>query len=57
MAAEPDALPNVAVIEVVPAVTETAKPLEPAALLTAATPVADEFQATAVVRFCIVLSE
>jgi hypothetical protein len=57
MAAEPDALSDVAVIVVVPAVTETAKPLESAALLMAATPAADEPQATAVVRFCIVLSE
>ncbi len=54
---DPDMLPNVAVIVVVPAAPETAKPLEPAALLMAATPAADVLQATAVVRFCVVLSE
>jgi hypothetical protein len=54
---DPDMPPLVAVIVVVPAVTEVASPCEPAALLMAATPAADELQATAVVRFCIVLSE
>ncbi len=54
---DPDMLPNVAVIVVVPAVTEVASPCEPAALLTTATPAADELQATAVVKFCVVLSE
>ena len=38
--------PDVAVIVVVPAATAVAKPLEPAALLTVATPVFDEFQVT-----------
>jgi hypothetical protein len=56
-AVDPDMLPNAAVIVVVPAVTEVASPCEPAALLMAATPTTDELQATAVVRFCIVLSE
>jgi hypothetical protein len=55
--ADPDMLPDVAVIVVEPAATDVAKPLEPAALLMAATPAADEFQVTAVVRFCVVLSE
>ncbi len=54
---DPDMLPNVAVIAVVPAVTEVASPCEPAALLMAATPAADELQATEFVSFCIVLSE
>jgi hypothetical protein len=54
---EPEILPDVAVIVVDPAVADVAKPLEPAALLMAATPEADEPQVTAVVRFCVVLSE
>jgi len=54
---DPDLLPDVAVIVVEPAVTDVAKPLEPAALLMVATPPADETQVTAVVRFCVVLSE
>ena len=54
---DPDMLPDVAVIVVEPAATDVANPLEPAALLMAATPAADEFQVTAVVRFCVVLSE
>ncbi len=54
---DPDTLLLVAVIVVVPSVTEVASPCEPAALLTAATPAADELHTTAVVRFCIVLSE
>ena len=54
---DPDMLPLVAVIVVVPVVTEVANPCEPAALLMAATPVSDEFQATELVRFCVVLSE
>ena len=52
-----ETLPDVAVIVVEPAATDVAKPLEPAALLIAATPEADEFQVTAVVRSCVVLSE
>ncbi len=54
---DPDMPPLVAVIVVVPAVMEVARPCEPAALLTAATPAADELQATEFVRFCVVLSE
>ena len=49
--------PDAAVIVVEPAATEVANPLEPAALLMVATPAADELQVTAVVRFCVVLSE
>ena len=56
-AAVPDMLPDVAVIVVKPAATDVAKPLEPAALLMVATPAVDEFQVTAVVRSCVVLSE
>jgi hypothetical protein len=52
-----DILPDVAVIVVEPAATDVAKPLEPPALLMAATPAVDEFQVTAVVRSCVVLSE
>jgi hypothetical protein len=37
--------------------TAVANPLEPAALLTVATPVLDELQVTAVVKSCVVLSE
>jgi hypothetical protein len=54
---DPDMLPDVAVIVVEPAATDVAKPLEPAALLIAATIAADEFQVTDVVRSCVVLSE
>ena len=54
---DPDIPPDVALIVVDPAAAEVARPLEPAALLMAATPVADEFQVTAVVRSCVVLSE
>ena len=54
---DPDIVPDVAVIVVEPTAAEVASPLEPAALLMAATPVADEFQVTAVVRSCVVLSE
>jgi hypothetical protein len=53
---EPDLLPDVAVIVVEPATTDVANPLEPAALLMAATPAVDELQVTTVVRFCVVLS-
>jgi hypothetical protein len=56
-AVDPDVLPDVAVIVVEPAATDVANPLEPAALLIAATPAADELQITDVVRFCVVLSE
>ncbi len=54
---DPDMLPLVAAMVVVPAVTETAKPLEPAALLTAATLITEDDQVTEFVRFCVVLSE
>ena len=55
--ADPDMLPDVAVIVVEPAAAEVAIPLEPATLLMIATADADELQATAVVRSCVVLSE
>lgn len=50
-------LPDIAVIIVEPVATDLAKPLYPAALLIVDTPVSDEFQVTAVVRFCIAPSE
>jgi hypothetical protein len=53
----PTTLPDVAVIVDEPAATDVANPLEPAALLMAAIDVADDFQVTDVVRFCVVLSE
>ncbi len=56
-AVDPDMLPDVAVIVVDPVATAVANPLEPAALLIVATPVLDELQVTAVVKFCVVLSE
>jgi hypothetical protein len=46
----PETAPIVAAIAVVPTATEVAKPIEPAALLTLATPVFDELQVTDVVR-------
>jgi hypothetical protein len=55
--AEPESPPDVAVIVVEPAAADVARPLEPAVLLMAATPEDDEFQVTAVVRSCVVLSE
>jgi hypothetical protein len=54
---DPEMLPDAAVIVVEPAATDVARPFEPAALLTVATPVLDELQVTAAVRFCVVLSE
>jgi hypothetical protein len=54
---DPDMLPDVAVIVVDPVATGVANPLEPAALLIVATPALDELQVTAVVKFCVVLSE
>ena len=54
---DPDILPDVAVIVVEPAVVELASPLEPAALLMAATAADDEFQVTDAVKSCVVLSE
>ena len=54
---EPEMLPDVAAIAVVPTAAAVAFPLEPAALLMVATDVADELQVTAVVRSCVLLSE
>jgi hypothetical protein len=54
---DPDMLPDFAVIVVDPVATGVADPLEPAALLIVATAISDELQVTAVVRFCVVLSE
>jgi hypothetical protein len=54
---DPDMPPDVAVIVVDPVATAVVDPLELAALLIVATPVLDELQVTAVVRFCVVLSE
>ncbi len=54
---DPDVEPDVAVIVVEPAAIGVARPIEPAVLLIFATDVADEVQATDVVRFCVVLSE
>ncbi len=54
---EPDTLPDVAVIVVVPAAIDVARPLEPTALLIVATPVLEEPHVTAVVRFCVEPSE
>ncbi len=50
-AVDPDILPDVALIVVEPAAMDVAKPLEPPALLMAATLAVDEFQVTAVVKF------
>jgi len=52
----PETLPSVAVIMVVPAATDVARPFDPLALLIVATPGLDELQVTWVVRSCIVLS-
>ena len=49
----PDILPDVAVIVVEPAATEVANPLDPAALLIAATAALDEFQVATIVKFCV----
>jgi hypothetical protein len=54
---EPDMLPDAAVIVVEPVAAEVANPIEPEALLMAATAVADELHVTVVVRSCVVLSE
>ena len=54
---DPDKLTDVAVIVVEPAATGVANPFDPAALFMVATPVLEELQVTAVVRFCVVLSE
>jgi hypothetical protein len=52
-----DTIPDAAVIVVDPAAADVARPLEPAALLIVAALVLDELQVTALVRFCVVLSE
>ena len=54
---EPEMLVQVAVIVVVPAPTEVARPFEPDVLLMVATPVSDEVQVTYAVRSCVVPSE
>src|SRR6266702_4654885 len=51
----PETSPSVAVIVVVPAATDVAKPCDPPALLIVATEVLDELQVTWVVRSCVVL--
>ncbi|HYA86710.1 MAG TPA: hypothetical protein VEI57_06575 [Nitrospirota bacterium] len=48
----PEMLPSDAVIVVEPSTTGVARPLEPAALLMAATSVFDELQTTPLVRSC-----
>jgi hypothetical protein len=53
----PDIPPSVALIVLVPTLTELASPFEPAALLIVATVSADEDQVTADVRSCVELSE
>ncbi len=55
--ADPYTFPDTAVLVVVPCAIAVASPFEPVALLIDATPVVDEFQVTAAVRSCIVLSE
>jgi hypothetical protein len=54
---EPEMLPEEAVIVVEPAATDEARPFNPATLLMAATPVAEETQVTAAVRSCVEPSE
>ena len=54
---EPETLSSVAVIVLLPAATEVARPLKFAALLIVAMPVLEEPQVTDVVRFCVVLLE
>ena len=46
----PEIAPSVAVIAVAPGLAVAAKPFEPGALLTDATPVAEELQVTELVR-------
>jgi RsiW-degrading membrane proteinase PrsW (M82 family) len=55
--AVPETPPDMAVKTVVPAAIAVALPLEPVALLIAATLVLDELQVTEAVRFCVVPSE
>src|SRR5205823_2612192 len=52
----PETPPKVAVIVVVPAATDVAKPCDPPALLIVDTAVLDELQVTWVVRSCVVKS-
>jgi hypothetical protein len=54
---EAEMLPDVALIVVAPTPREVASPFEPAALLIVATVVAEEFQVTDDVRFCVEASE
>lgn len=54
---EPEILPDLAVIVVVPTAFEVAFPFDLAALLMAATDFAEELQVTDVVRFRVLLSE
>ncbi len=51
--ADPETLPDVAVIDAVPALIAVANPCEPAALLTVATPVLDELQVAEAVKSCV----
>jgi hypothetical protein len=53
----PEALPSVAVMVLLPAATEVARPIEPVALLMVATPVLEEDHVTVFVRFCVDPSE
>jgi hypothetical protein len=55
--ADPEMLPDVALIVVEPAATDVASPLDPAALLIVATLVLEEFQVTAPVKSCVDPSE
>ena len=55
--AEPEILPDLAVIVVVPTAFEVAFPFDLAALLMVATDLAEELQVTDAVRFCVLLSE
>jgi len=55
--ADPDILPDNALIVVAPVVTDVATPLKLAALLIVAMLVDDELQVTACVKSCVVLSE
>jgi len=54
---DPDTLPTAARIVVDPAAAEVARPIEPAVLLTVATPVLVEVQVAEAVRFCVEPSE
>ncbi len=54
---DPEMLPRVAVMVVVPGASVLARPIEPVALLMEATLGAEEVQLTNVVRFCGVLFE